>query len=235
MSLRVAITRAMPEAEATAVRVRERGATPYLAPLLSIVPCSFDVSLRGAQALLFTSANGVRAFPGARAAKALQVLTVGDATARAAHAAGFANVRSASGDAEALIALARALLAPSAGKLIHIAGQHVAGDVAGRLREAGFEVEQRTAYTAVAAATLPSAFAENLDLVLFHSARAAETYMAFGAPGSERFVAGCLSSGVAIAAAKAAWRRIVTAPVPNDEALLGATLGGEIPPTGASA
>lgn len=235
MTLRVAITRAMLDAETTAKRVLERGAIPCLAPLLTIVPCGYNTSLEDAQALLFTSANGVRAFPDVRGAQALQVLAVGDATAEAARVAGFANVHSAGGDAEALVAMAIEALDPRRGKLIHIAGQHRAGDIAGRLGAAGFKIEQRTAYVAIAATTLPAAFAEPLDIVLFHSARAAETFIALGAPGAESLVAGCISPAVARAAGDAAWRGIITAAAPTEDALLGATLGGEIPPTGASA
>lgn len=224
MTLRVAITRAMPEAVRTAERVRALGHEAILAPLLTIVPCGYDTSTAGAQALIFTSSNGVRAFPDARGAREKIVLAVGDATAEAARAAGFADVRSAVGDVAALAELAKASLDPRAGKLIHIGGDHVAGDLAGALAVLGFQVERRVAYAAVAAAILPEAFFGPLDIVLFHSARAAETFLALGAPGAERLVAGCLSPAVAEAAAKAAWREIVVAPAPREDALLSAAL-----------
>jgi uroporphyrinogen-III synthase len=99
--LRVAITRAQPEADRTAERVRARGAEAIVAPLLTIVPCGYDTSTSGAQAIIFTSTNGVRAFPDARGARERLVLAVGDATANAAREAGFINVRSADGDANA--------------------------------------------------------------------------------------------------------------------------------------
>ena len=224
MILRVAITRAMPEAERTAERVRARGHEAILAPLLTIIPCGYNTSTEGAQALVFTSSNGVRAFPDARGAREKIVLAVGDATAEAARAAGFADVRSASGDVAALAELAKALLDPRAGKLIHIGGNHVAGDLAGALAAHGFQVERRVAYAAVAAAVLPEAFLAPLDIVLFHSVRAAEIFLALGAPGAERLVAGCISPAVAEAAAKTAWREIVVAPAPREDALLSATL-----------
>jgi uroporphyrinogen-III synthase len=103
--MRVAITRAMPEAEITAQRVRELGAEPVIAPLLTIVPCGYDTNTEDAQAIIFTSINGVRAFPATREARA-RILAVGDATADAARAAGFLDVRSADGDVDALAALA---------------------------------------------------------------------------------------------------------------------------------
>lgn len=224
--LRVAITRAQPEADRTAARVRARGHEPIVGPLLTIVACGYDTNTSGAQAIIFTSTNGVRAFPDARGARERLVLTVGDATAAAAREAGFSDVRSADGDVAALVALARRELDPAKGKLIHIAGDHVAGDLGGELRAAGFSVERRLAYASVAAMTLPPALTQPLDIVLFHSVRAAETFSALGAPNASELVAGCLSAAVAEAAGRTSWKRIVTAPFPREDDLLTATLGG---------
>jgi uroporphyrinogen-III synthase len=223
VSRRVAITRARPEAERTAARVRAYGAEPVLASLLTIVPCGYDTSSEGAQALIFTSSNGVRAFPDVRSARAKIVLAVGDATAEAARAAGFTDVRSAAGDVAALAALAKAALDPAGGKLIHIGGDHLAGDLSGQLAAVGFNVERRVAYAAVTASALPEAFSAPLDIVLFHSPRAAEAFLALGAPGAASLTAGCLSQAVA-AAAGSGWRRLIVAPTPREEALLDAAL-----------
>lgn len=224
MILRIAITRAMPEAERTAGHVRALGHEAIVAPLLTIVPCGYDTSTAGAQAIIFTSSNGVRAFPNARGARDAIVLAVGDATAQAARDAGFADVRSAAGDVAALTALAKAQLDPAGGKLIHIGGDHVAGDLSGQLAAAGFNVERRVAYAALAVPALPEAFAGALDIVLFHSARAAAVFLALGAPGAERMRAACLSPAVAEAAAAAPWREVIVAPAPREDALLSATL-----------
>src|SRR5262245_272902 len=116
---RVAITRAQPGADETAARLRALGAEPVIAPLPTIAPCAFDTSVAGADALLFTSSNGVRVFPDVGGARAVPVLAVGDATAEAARGAGFSDVRSADGDVEKLAALARQTL-KAGSKLIHI-------------------------------------------------------------------------------------------------------------------
>lgn len=226
MMLRVAITRAQPEAERTAERVRARGAEAVVAPLLTIVPCGYDTNTEGAQAIIFTSTNGVRAFPDVRGARDRIVLTVGDATADAARAAGFSDVRSADGDVSALAALAKATLDPAKGKLIHIAGDHVAGDLGGELRTAGFSVERRLAYASVAAIAVPDALRQPLDIVLFHSVRAAETFVALGAPNASQLAAGCLSPAVSLSAGRTSWKRIITSPRPREDDLLTATLGG---------
>lgn len=224
--MRVAVTRALPEAERTAERLRALGATPVLAPLLTIEPRPFDASIEGAQALIFTSTNGVRAFAEASAARGCPVLTVGDATAAAAREAGFADVRSADGAVSDLAALAKRALDPAKGRIVHIGGAHLAGDLAGELGAHGFAVERRIAYEAVAARALPDSFATPLDAVLFHSARAAETFAALGAPQAQGLLAACISDAVARAARKAAWKRVIVAPAPREDALLAALLRG---------
>jgi uroporphyrinogen-III synthase len=229
VTLRVAITRALPDAEATAARVRALGGAPILAPLLTIIPCAYNTNVEGAQALLFTSANGVRAFPDARRLADKPVLAVGDATAEAARAAGFNDVRSADGDAAALAALAKATLSPSAGKLIHIGGEHLAGDLEGELHATGFTTERRIAYAARPALTAPSALLQPLDIVLFHSARAAETFVGLGAPNADQLTAACLSQAVAGAASMANWARIIVSPAPREDALLHAALAPNSP------
>ena len=224
--MRVAITRAAPENLRTAERVRARGGEAVLAPLLTIVPCGYDTNTDDAQAIIFTSSSGVRAFPDVRGARARIVLAVGDVTAEAARDAGFTDVRSADGDVESLAALAHTSLDPAKGKLIHIAGDHVAGDLSGALQAAGFVVERRLAYASVAAAALPDAFNAPLDAVTFHSARAADTFVALGAPGAAQLTAACFSQNVADAAATAPWRRLIVSPAPRDEALLDALFSG---------
>jgi len=224
VSRRVAVTRAAPENARTAERLQQRGAIPFLAPLLDIEHRDFDVDLNDVQALLFTSSNGAHAFARQSKARSTPVLAVGDATAETARALGFAEVRSANGDVASLAALAAHELDPGNGKLLHVGGAHVAGDLGGVLAKAGFAVERRIGYEAKAAARLPDAFAEPLDTVLFHSARAAEIFVRFGAPGSERTDAACLSAAVAAAAGKAVWARIIVAPAPREDALLIAAL-----------
>lgn len=233
---RAAITRAQPDAERTADRVRALGADAVLAPLLSIEPRAFDANLADVQALLFTSANGVRAFTNAAPRRDVATLTVGDATARAARDAGFTEVRAADGDSSALAAFACATLDPRGGRVLHISGEDVAGDLVGALQAAGFDAQRRIAYAAIAAAELPQALRGSLDIVLFHSARAAEVFVRFGAPGAEMLTAACLSPAIARAAqglpqGPVKWARTIVAPHPREEDLLHAALA----PTGAKA
>lgn len=223
---RVAITRAAPENERTAARVRALGAEPVLAPLLEIHTLDFDANLIGVQALLFTSANGVRAFAGASAVRDKAVLAVGDATAQTARDLGFSDVRSADGDVGALTTMAESTLDSAAGAVVHFSGAEIAGDLVRALDAAGFEAERRIAYEARAATAIPAGLGGPLDVVLFHSPRAARIFVRLGAPGAGALTAGCFSAAVADAARGAPWKRIIVSPAPREEAFLEATLNG---------
>jgi len=147
-ALRIAITRAQPEADRTAEKLRTLGADPVVAPLLETKDRAFDADITGVQALLFTSANGVRATARKITDRALPTLAVGDATARAARDAGFQDVRSAGGDVAALSALANGSLNPKAGTLLYLSGADVAADLVGWLIAAGFTATRRIVYEA---------------------------------------------------------------------------------------
>ncbi|MET0181709.1 MAG: uroporphyrinogen-III synthase [Caulobacterales bacterium] len=227
--MRIVVTRAEPEASRTAARIDAAGGTAILAPLLTIAPMPCTQNVGGVQALLFSSANGVRAF--GDAPTGVIALTVGDATASAARNAGYRDVRSADGDSRALAALAIAELQPSAGKLIHISGANIASDLCGELQRAGFEAERRIAYEARAVDALPQSLVrrlgttpQSIDRVMFHSARAAEIFTRLARLEAKPLTAVCLSENVAKAASNAEWAHIIVAPRPREDALLQAAL-----------
>ncbi len=180
--LRVLVTRPRGEAELFAVALAMRGHDAILAPLIEIVLIDgVAVDLAGAQAILFTSANGVRAFAHAEKRRDLPAFCVGDATAAAARSAGFARVESATGDVSALAGLVRANLKPGDGALVHAAGTIVAGDLAGDLGSSGYEVRRAQLYRAEPANELPAETLDELrgrriDVVTFFSPRTAQTF-----------------------------------------------------------
>lgn len=155
-------------------------------PLLTIRPLMPEAGvlaedLADVQALLFTSANGVRAFARLHKARALPAFCVGPATAAAARLAGFARVETAAGDVAALSSLVAERLDPSDGGLFHAAGSDLAGDLAGRLGAAGFTVTKRALYRAEAATALSAPAraaiaAGEVDAVVLFSPRTAETF-----------------------------------------------------------
>ena len=93
------------------------------APLLTVQ--IFDgpkLALDGMQAILATSANGVRALAVRSDARDVPVFAVGPQTADAASQAGFIRVRNADGDAVALADAVSGWADPKAGALLHAAG-----------------------------------------------------------------------------------------------------------------
>ena len=169
--LKIWITRAEPGAEATAARVRERGHTPLVAPLLAVRMVEDpQIDLSGVRALAFTSANGLRAFAGACADRSLQVFAVGAATAQAAREAGFRRVLSADGDVNALADGIAARRSEIGGAVLHPG----AAELAGALGRAGVEVRALTLYDTVPVEPTPDqleALAQ-ADVALVHSAKA---------------------------------------------------------------
>lgn len=229
--MRVLLTRPTEDARRLTEVLRARGIEAVSAPLLDIEYIAGDaLNLHGVQALLFTSANGVRAFAHRSDDRALPALCVGDATARQARDAGFTDVRSAGGDVDDLAMLVGASLDAGAGTLLHAAGSRVAGDLAGLLAAVGFTYRRDLLYRATKAERLPDAAraaleAGDVDGVLLYSPR---TGAAFAKLVAEAGLAGrldgvtayCLSPAVADAVRHLPWASVRVAQRPEQEALL---------------
>ena len=224
--MRVLITRA--SGERLARRLRRLGHEPVLAPLLEIAYHPTCPPLpAGTAALLVTSAHGIGAFAELSPRRDLPVLAVGSATAAAARRAGFALVATAGGDAASLAALVRRRLDPGAGPLVHLRGEATAVDLAATLADSGYRACERILYAARPCRRLPPALRRRLargpvDVVLFHSARAAA---ALAGPG--RLPAGlaaataiAISPRVAAVVARAGFRTVLTAARPREDAML---------------
>ncbi len=228
---RILITRPLEDAEALAARLATLGHAVLIEPLLEIR--HFDHALPDLnefQALLFTSANGVRALVRGSVARDIPVFSVGKATADTAIHAGFPNVSSADGDVEALARLVIGRCRPEAGPLLQIAASERAGDLAGRLEAAGFAVRRDVRYEARPATALTPALtaalaAGEVDAALLFSPRTAlalaRLLAVAGLAESGRSVtAVCLSAAVAAAAAEIPWKAVRVAARPDQEALL---------------
>lgn len=224
------LTRPLSDARETAAILASRGIETVVAPLIDIVPNDAVPPLDGVQALLITSANGVRTFAGQTARRDLPIFAVGDASARAARAAGFTAVASAAGDVGDLANLVRHRLSPGGGALLHPAGTAVAGDLAALLSEDGFDVRRYIAYTARAADRLPESARlaiarRQIAAVLLYSPRTATIFRELvGAAGLGEycgdFNALCLSKAVAGALSPLQFQDVRVAPRPEQAALL---------------
>ena len=132
--MRILITRPRDDAAGLAAKLTAAGHEVISEPMLEIRSLPDVVlDLEGVQAILFTSANGVRMFAALDGRRDLPAFAVGDSTARAARDAGFSQVESAGGDVDDLVRLVRERLQPAAGAVLHAAGRDVAGDLAGEV------------------------------------------------------------------------------------------------------
>ncbi|MBI2254876.1 MAG: uroporphyrinogen-III synthase [Proteobacteria bacterium] len=230
--MRILVTRPKEDADNFAATLIARGIDVVVEPLLTIQPIANPaIDLAGVQALLFTSANGVRCFAAAEKRRDLKVFTVGEGSAAAARALGFSNIESAAGDVGSLATLVADRLKAADGVLLHAAGSSLAGDLKGQLEAAGFTVRRVTLYDALTASELSPGTLMNLrlggiDAVALFSPRSARTFAdlwrkASGkADGLKDVTALCLSAAVAREFNDLDWRRVEIAAQPDIAALL---------------
>ncbi len=235
--MRVLLTRPRDDSEATARELAARGHSAVIAPLLAIAfregP---QLSLDGVQAVLATSANGIRALARRTDRRDIAVFAVGPQTAEAARAAGFAAVRSADGDGAALARAVHGWADPAAGTLLHACGARTAGALAAALSAQGYDVRGEVLYEAVAAEHLPQAAAEALrggalDAVMVYSPMTARIFArGVAAAGLKNAVAPLIAVAISAAAAEALaplnFSAIRIAAAPGQGAMLAALGGG---------
>lgn len=221
----VIVTRARPGAEETAAALEERGYRAILSPMLQIVPIGLDLAaLAGVRELVFTSANGVRAFAGTgEPATGLTAWCVGPSTAAAARETGFARIVEGDGDADDLARQILALRGQVSGPLLHIANDAAAGNLVAALKQAGLDARFAAAYRTDPSPTLSApalaALAEGPAILLVHSAKGAAAVAQTGA---------YLGKAVIVAISAAAAAPLQGAPVaglhiagrPNEAALM---------------
>ncbi|MNI03698.1 uroporphyrinogen-III synthase [compost metagenome] len=218
---RVWVTRAEPGAARTADRLRALGFTPIVAPLLTLAPLpgALDAapSPDAVAVLALTSPNGVEAFaPLIPRFRDHPVFAVGDATAEAARAAGFADVRSASGDIHALARLIAAEAPP--GPLLAPGAREPAGDLPALLPDR--PVQRLPVY---AAFETHGPAPEPFDAVMLHSPRAARALAAdLARPASTGRVAICISDAAAAPLRPFDFAEIRIAAAPDEAAMLSA-------------
>jgi uroporphyrinogen-III synthase len=227
--MQVLITRPRADAEELARALEDRGHGVLIAPVLTIEPIPDAVpDLGGVQAVVLTSAHAVPALAGTDPGR--PVFAVGEATARAARAAGLSDVRAAGGDARRLARLIVGQCRPAGGPLLHLSGTEIRPGLAEALAAAGLELRRLAVYRALAASSLPAPVVEAIrsravDAVLLFSPRSASIFAGLiarhdlaGCLGRTEAV--CLSAAVAAACARLGWARLQVAARPGLEPLL---------------
>ena len=214
----VLVTRPVLDSRTRAL-LEARGYNPVAAPLLTVERFAIAVPA-GIQAILVTSGNALEALP----QTSLPVLTVGDATAERARAAGFAPVLSAAGNAAALAGLALRTIDPAAGALLLASGAGQGHALAADLRACGFRVVRRVCYAARPVRRFPQAAADalgagELHAALFLSAETAAAFVRLLPPGLHGSLGGVAALAIGEAAAAALeplpWLRVCRARAPT--------------------
>tara|TARA_B100000029_G_scaffold407807_1_gene408858 strand:- start:571 stop:1293 length:723 start_codon:yes stop_codon:yes gene_type:complete len=179
---RLLITRPKRDSVSLAEKLRKIGVAPAVQPMLNVRILGKTVpELDNLQALLVTSANGLRAFSLKCPSRKIRVLSVGEASAEAAKNSGFSEIESADGDVNDLVELVRAKLSPENGILLHPAGTEVAGNLGESLRKDGFDYQRLVLYEAQEIREFQPSILDLLDGkgfwgVLFFSPRTAKIF-----------------------------------------------------------
>jgi uroporphyrinogen-III synthase len=224
--MRVLITRPEEDAVRIAALLKERGHEGIVAPLLTVrFHDGPAIALDGVQAVLATSANGVRALAMRTTRRDVPVFAVGPQTEGEARKDGFQTVRNAQGDSMALAAATARWASPSRGPLLHVKGAEADGTLAALLNEQGFEVKGTILYDVTAIAELPAKLRERLaagtiDAALFFSARSAGVFKdCVAGLDMHSVIAICISRSTAAALAPLAFREVRIASEPNQFAV----------------
>lgn len=145
--LTVLLTRPDAQSRRFAARVLDRiGTEPriVIAPLMRIDPVAPLPELLPGDVPVFTSENGVESYARLGGRGGGTAWCVGPRTAAAARRLGF-DVAEGPGDLAGL-AVAIAAEGAGAGRIVHLHGTHVAGDLAGMLRAAGRPADEAAIY-----------------------------------------------------------------------------------------
>jgi uroporphyrinogen-III synthase len=231
--VRILVTRSQPQAAQTAADLRARGHEPIIAPLFEMERLAdVDPKTGPWDAILLTSANGlwgIVSFAHEKKWHGIPVFAIGDVTAKAARDMRFADVTSAGGNVNDLVNLVATRLQPPA-RLLYLAGEERAGDLAGALRAKNFEVDLVVVYRFLTVQCLPepaaAALAGEIDAVLHFSRASAEDFLKAARCSNlleaalTKPVHFCLSEQVAAPLRQAGAARIQVAAQPTQDALL---------------
>ena len=224
----IIVTRAEPGASETVQRLQALGCRALHAPALTLsektdtrLPPENKIS-----GLVFTSANGVRAYANRRNDREAAAWCVGPATAEAAKLAGFSNIHESAGNAVDLAHFIAAERAPSNALLLHVANVAAAGNLKRELERQGFSVAFAPLYEMRPATRLPDAVLDHIKqglsaIVLTHSAKGAEAFASLVEDHPLKFAAlVAISEPASAPLTKRAPGQTFIADAPNEDGLL---------------
>ena len=174
----VLITRPEDDSTAIAYAVNQKGYPAFCEPLLDVVFYDIDLpDLKNYAALVFTSANAVRAFVQKSDVRHIPVFTVGDNTLEEVRRHDFQKYKSAQGDVDDLITLLSAEQID--GAALYVRGEVVSRPLQGMVE--GLKIDEIILYHTEKAGKISQNCLElmadgTFSNVLFFSARTAETF-----------------------------------------------------------
>jgi uroporphyrinogen-III synthase len=179
--MNIIVTRPDEDAGPLKAKLKALGHNVTLMPLLRIVPRKpVFIRRQPYQAMVATSANGIRMLTGHPELKTIRMLTVGPQSLKAARDAGYRKSEAHGGDLEGLVEFVRKSLQPAAGPILYLSGNETAGDLEGQLRAAGFDCWRSIVYDAVQAKDLGPAESvlrnHAAEAVLLYSPRSARIW-----------------------------------------------------------
>lgn len=225
--MRVLITRAEPDATATAARVAALGHQPIIVPLSRIEAAPRPSVVPGCDVVLATSLNGLRHGPLEPFLPTAGFAVVGDKCAQHVLALGGRLACAPAASAADLAARVIAGVVPGA-RLLYLAGEPRKPALEERLSVAGYGVTVLPTYRVVAAERLPAEIATALaagtiDAVLHYSREGAARFYRLAAgpgQGKVRLRHACLSDDVAAGLTPCAGCDVRVAASPDERALL---------------
>ncbi len=221
---RFLITRAEPDAEETAQRLRALGHSPIVAPLRTLETIRAASPATPPRALIATSRNAFAGAPMPEAWRALPLYCVGVRTAEAARKVGFSALEIADGDVASLLGrIVGEHQRP--GRLVYLAGAPRRPELEDGLRALGCEIEVLLRYRMHSVPALPTAAARALeeracDAVLHFSAESAQVFFALAKAArleeaARSVLHACLSPEIAGTVEKAAGGAVKTLVAPE--------------------
>jgi uroporphyrinogen-III synthase len=223
--MRWIITRPEQDVGPLSAKLMKMGHDPVVLSLLKIIPrTSVNLPDLPWQAICFTSANAPRTFAARDQWQNLPVFTVGPQSKSVAQTKGYRQVTSHGGDVDGLYFYLSSHLKPEAGPILYLSGSATSGDLAGKLKSAGYTVHREITYDAIP--NTPANLGSEItaaDGVLLYSPRTAQNWIAALASGGQMENAArlrhvCLSANVAARLPRNFNRQ--TAATPDEDSML---------------
>ena len=186
---KILLTRPQQDAEPLAKKLQQQGYQPMILPMMEVefLP-EIALPVDNIDALIFTSANGVRALmhqlqyqPQYRQQiLATPCYAVGAKTASTAKSYGFDKIAIAGGDANKLYQLIIDTNAHASQRFYHVAADNHPHALVERLKQAGLNATRQSFYKTLALQRLPADFTDifpQINAVMLFSVRTAEIFL----------------------------------------------------------